>query len=37
MMMRVEQSVDLQLARETEVLPENVPQYHFIHHKFHMT
>jgi hypothetical protein len=26
-----------QLAGETEVLGENMPQRHFIHHKSHMT
>jgi hypothetical protein len=30
-MMSVEQSV------EAEVLGENLPQCHFVHHKFHMT
>jgi hypothetical protein len=24
-------------CRGTEVLGENPPQYHFVHHKFHMT
>jgi hypothetical protein len=35
MMMNVEQSVEC-LASETEVLTENLPQYRFVHHKFHM-
>jgi hypothetical protein len=35
MMMSVEQSMEWELAGETEVLGENLP--HFIHHKFHMT
>jgi hypothetical protein len=36
-MMSVEQSVEWELAGETEVLGENLPQYHFVHHKSHMT
>jgi hypothetical protein len=37
MMMNVEQSMDLELVGETEVLGENLPQYHFVHHKSHIT
>jgi hypothetical protein len=35
--MSVEQSAELELAGETEVLGENLPQYHFMRHKSHMT
>jgi hypothetical protein len=34
--MSVEQSVEWELAEETEVLGENLPHYHFGHHKCHM-
>jgi hypothetical protein len=37
MMMNMEQSVEYELAGETEVFGENVPQCHFVHHKSHMT
>jgi hypothetical protein len=37
MMMSVEQSVEWELAGETEVLGTNVPHCHFVHHKVHMT
>jgi hypothetical protein len=36
MMMSAEQSVEW-LVKETEVLVEKLPQYHFVHHKSHMT
>jgi hypothetical protein len=37
MMMAVEQSVEWELADETEVFGENLPQCHLVHHKSHMT
>jgi hypothetical protein len=37
MMMSVKQSVERELAGETEVLGKNLPQRHFDHHKSHMT
>jgi hypothetical protein len=36
-MMNVEQSVEWELAGETEILGENLPQPHFVHHKTHMS
>jgi hypothetical protein len=35
-MMSVEQSVEWELAVETEVLGEIVPHCHYVHHKSHM-
>jgi hypothetical protein len=37
LMLIVEQSVECEVAEETEVLAANLPQYHFVHHKSHMT
>jgi hypothetical protein len=37
MRMIVEQLVEWRLAWETEILGENLPQRHFVHHKSHMT
>jgi hypothetical protein len=36
-MISVKQSVEGELAEETEVLREKLPQRHFAHHKSHMT
>jgi hypothetical protein len=33
----VEQLVEWELARETEIFAGNLPQYHFMQHKSHMT
>jgi hypothetical protein len=33
----VEKLVEWRLAGEIEVLGENLPQLHFVHHNFHMT
>jgi hypothetical protein len=37
MMISVEQSVEWELAGEIYILGANVPQFHFVHHKSHMT
>jgi hypothetical protein len=37
MMVIVEQLVECRLAGETEVLGENLPQRHSVHHTSHMT
>jgi hypothetical protein len=37
MMVIVEQLVEWRFVGETEVLVENMPQHHFVHHKFHTT
>jgi hypothetical protein len=36
-MVIVEKLVECRLAWETEVLGENLPHRHFVHHKSHMT
>jgi hypothetical protein len=36
-MVTVEQLVESRFAGETEVLGENLPQSHFLHHKSHTT
>jgi hypothetical protein len=36
-MMNVEQSVKRELAGETEVLGDNLPQCQFVHHQSHMS
>jgi hypothetical protein len=36
-MMSVEQSVEWELAGGTEVIGDNQPQRHFVHHKSHVT
>jgi hypothetical protein len=35
--MKMENLVEWRLAGETEVLGENLPQRHFVHHKSHLT
>jgi hypothetical protein len=37
LVMRMENLVESRLAGETEVLEENLPQLHFLHHKSHVT
>jgi hypothetical protein len=35
--MNMDKVVELEMAGETEVLGENLPQCHVIYHKFHIT
>jgi hypothetical protein len=37
MIMNVKYLVEWELAGETEVHRENTSQFHFVHHKYHMT
>jgi hypothetical protein len=37
MMMIMEKSVECELEGKTQILGENLPQCHFIHHNSHMT
>jgi hypothetical protein len=37
MKMNLEQSVERELAGETEALGENLPKCHYIHQKYHKT
>jgi hypothetical protein len=36
-MVIVEKLVEQRLTGETEILEENLPQRHFVHHKYHVT
>jgi hypothetical protein len=36
-MMIVEQTVECELAGEIEIIAQNLPQCHVVHHKSHMT